>query len=173
LEAAKIETTINMSTQVKVDARTPIIVAEDKAKALNTLLGTGAFSSDSIAKNLKETPEIDAEEQDKIKKLIDSMPIDEKPSKSEEENIPSVRNPNRRGKKRASRRKGKNRGQDQETEKNDNLGKKLGLGIKTGPSLTTNSRFTRQITKRQAKNLGLMINIVGQKFSWASRKGRK
>ena len=190
IEAAKIETTINMSAGVFTDERTITIADEDRSKAISALLGLTAFnrrkrkrrrtsrerlpvSITSLPKNLRK-PEENAEKEAAARKIVEAVAKDEPPQKKNRyrfAKIPRIAKPNA---KMTSQKRKPNKAKSTKalTKSSIKLEKSFGLGKKTLAVVRDNSQHRRKLTKRQAKNLKQMVSIIGTRFSWKTKRGR-
>jgi len=184
LETAKVDATINMSSKVSVDGRTPTITSEDRTRALNTLLGTTTFTSEDIDDTLGEPPELNDAELKRLNDLLSRLPLDSEAAYAKRRRrrimarIARIRRIRAAGKKkrasrRAMKRKRKRRARRNTKLTNSKRGKITGLGRKSARVLSSISPFRQRMTKRQAKNLKQMVNILGHRFSWSVRGKRK
>ena len=187
IEAAKIDTTINMSAEVFTDERTIVVSDEDRSRAIASLLGRTAFNrrkrkrdrkrrsrmiyrSSALPKYTRKPP-LDEEAKaaaDKIKKMLSKDQETKQKNKYRYLPIPRVsgldgsalvRKPKLHGK--TKKKIGK---------PNKKTGMSLGLGKKTMAMIRDHSPHKRKMTKRAAKNLKEMVSIIGTKFSWKTRR---
>ena len=172
-----------MSAEVETEDGEITIASETKATAMNALLSTTAFSGRGargpsrisrrrVDDAVKEPAKLSDEEEQSLKEVVEAMPRDEQVSSKKKSKIDIVPRVAKRGTTVTEKPAPKKTKLVDKKPKKD-TGKKTGLGAKTPAVLSNRSPHKSSTSKHEAKNLNNMVNIIGQRFTWSTRGGRR